>query len=402
MTVGSVGGWYDFMNGGARLAVSYGGAVETEWFRSSDVSFKGFGFYPWENIGAELGDDPDGEFGFFADGVAYKFYITPALSVGVSFANHAITTDKGARFPFMVVDDFILNGVFGVKFDAGVWDVAAMAGWTNYWTHPVFAPGFTNAVGYEHTDGETYRNASIPVYLGAQYRISSDLTAGADLSARFLQTGDPEPPYPFDTTPVFNIGAYLGWGSSDSDGFWARAEVYALELGLDLRHEDTDARVIRPQTQIGRTLGLEIQAAFNGTWDDGWENNGDGFWAGLRVVFGNFFDFEDAGVGLNAGVGYNGLRLLDQLTLNANGYVQSIIADETFVGFRVTPELVWSLIPNGDITFGYTLGYNWHLDDNRLRNNTPLVNGSVILNPEYIGDGNLTQHQLDVTFTWRF
>jgi hypothetical protein len=358
------------------------------------------------------------------------------------------TTDLNDGSNYHLSHDFLLNGVFGAKYDAGVWEVALMAGWTNYWTHP-WGPGFHFPKGFplddaldnvSWDDDNYFYQASIPVYLGGIYRINSDFSVGLDMSGRFLFTGMEADDdlniweFPFDRTPIFNVGAFLAYGDAANNGFWAKAEVYALELGLPLVHDDgaeytvgpigllgdPSYRVFRPWEWGTRTLGLELMVGFNGTWDDGWENNGDGPWGGLWVKFGNFFAFEDfdGGVELRAGLGYNNFRILDQLALNANAYVHSkILGTGTDIGFRVTPELVWNLIPRGSITFGYNIGYNWHMGDNRLRTGgwydgdewLASDDGSdfesVLFSDEWFGlqkEGRLTQHTLDVTFKWSF
>jgi hypothetical protein len=335
---------------------------------------------------------------------------------------------------FHLADDFLLNGVFGARLGIGDWDAAAMVGWTNYWTHPK-GTGFGYPVGHpsnpdtgatDFSSNEFFQMVSIPVYLGATYAISPELTAGADMTARFLYTGPYEGAtgntgqYPFDSTPVFNLGAFIAFGAPENNGFWARAEVFALELGLDLEYANNrqaldpkgnmSYRVFRPVTEGTKTLGFELWAGFNASWDDGWENNGPDFWAGLWVRFGNFFAFDkfDGGVDLKAGAGWNEFRLMDQLFLNANVFVHSTVrgGDEpTFIGFKVVPELEWRLIPNGSITLGYLIGYNWNMDRNELREGTPLTGGSVLVGDEWMGTdrvGVLTQHQLDITFKWSF
>jgi len=437
MTIGKAGGWYDFMNGGARLAVSYGGAVETEWFRSSTVTFDAFGDYPWENIGAEIA-------GGNADGIAYRFNITPAFAVGLSFANAAMTSYENLGVPpagggtwlywpdenYGAVSDFLLNGVFGMKFDGGIWDLAAMIGWSNYWTHPLADGFFFSHAHYypdDNLDATMYDAASVPIYLGSTYKINNLLTVGADMSARFLQMGPQAIPADHESGKanddqeykpfMFNLGGFVGYGDrGELGGFWGRVEVYALELMLVRSDPEADPFPITGRNQDPeqeKTIGLELSAGFNRTWDDGdFDEEGEGFWGGVWVKFANFLNFEEKGVRMRGGLGYNGLRVLDQLTFNIGGYVESKIAEEVSdIGLIVLPELVWNLIPNGSITFGYKIGLNWNIDEDRLRtlrydeDATPPVGtgkyDNVLRVPELFNN-SLTQHQLDVTFNWSF
>jgi len=200
---------------------------------------------------------------------------------------------------------------------------------------------------------------------------------------------------------------------------------YQSDAPLEIQSLGNTPRVFRPGSWTTKTIGLELTVGFNATYDsdDYWENNEDFFWAGLWAKFGNFLAFEsayDGGIELMAGVGYNNLRVLDQMAFNANAFVHSKISGErTDIGFKIVPELVWNLIPHGSITFGYTIGYNWHLGDNRLRKgayNTGVdpwiyvptgANSieSVLFDEEWYGfdrDGRLTQHFLEITFKWSF
>jgi hypothetical protein len=477
--VRNAGGWYDFMDGQARLAVSFRNAVSTQWFRSSTVSLIGLGRYAWEDIAANISFNyPGGSIGTVtnpsgdpapgtgdwprhahrADGIAYRFYIVPGtFSVGVSFANYSmfapLTNTTGLGNPgtgggnYSAISDFILNGVFGAKFEADVWEVAAMLGWSNYWSDPNNPPSYLRR-SYIPPSGTisggdpVFSGASVPVYVGATYRIpEAEVAIGADMSARFLQTGPDglaaPGVRPYEEVPIFNLGAYLAYGNRETlGGFWARLEMFALELGLPLVDENNDP-VQRPVNYGGlrRTIGLEVSAAFNRRWEvrsgpngpdaPRWHNTlGTGFWAGAQARFNNFLNFEEEGVTFNLGIGYRDFGLgIEQLVFSVAGFVQTIInEDTTALGFRVVPELRWNVIPRGNIRFEYVLGYNWNDDENNhgtgLRPNgfradgTPITGtpggpgpldstGSSIFNRGWRYN-TLTNHQLNVIFTWNF
>ena len=412
VAVGPIGGWYDF-NGKGRLAVSYQGATDSEWWRASDLVLMAtplFDKYAWENIGGDWSDY----------GLAYKYNISDELSAGISFAGGRPVkaddpvygyfgfgqageamftgTDKktattNAKWEF--VDDFLTNVIIGMKYDGAV-ALSLMTGLHNWKSR-------------YYDDDKWTRDLAVPLHIGASWS-NDTISVKGDISAAFGNLI-----YDYDTNPskeekdieaFFNVGVQFQFGdSSATDGFWARLVAKGLDLGDNVNfYSDGRGKIIDKEIEkkaFGyendfQVFSVDLWLAYQRNVDDdnaGWEKfdgKGDGIWA---AVYAGFPDLTSSKFRLNSkfGVGYNNLALTEKLTFGIGATVGlDINPMKSFAGaadnpfnfvaptppsrpmvvysepdwdkneiagsFEINPVLTWNVIEKGSIEFSYTLG----------------------------------------------
>ena len=336
--------------------------------------------YHWENI--KYGSDA-------GSGIAYRFFVMPELNVGISFT--ATPIFSGAKDQNSFVEKFLTQPVFGVKYDNETLAISAMLGLN------------TTQIPNAKNEKEYYIN--IPLAFGASYLLG-DITIKGDISAQFYDSKFKN--YKDNAfIPLFNAGAVVLYNSTVGE-----APVIG---GIGLKFIDLGSSMAKMHNEDETTFmfGANFMLAYNRPRDGnfGYEDPNAGFWANLKGHFNvmNYTKMDQSNMSdlnLEFGIGYKEYQLTEKMKLSVSGklgvdvlnlknvysaidyYSKNKISNTSTLGeigvdgvdsgiplfgawidptwdnvdsisrisFELKPELVWSVFPNGSITFTYTLG----------------------------------------------
>jgi len=263
--------------------------------------------------------------------------------------------------------EFFKHFLFGLKFDSGDFAAAAMLG---------LYPG-------QDDDGED--SIDIAIYGGVNVGIMDGLSVNADISM-YVEGGVED-------------GAYADFGLQvhySSDDIWA--ELTASAYNLTGNEPDYQKPNADGEMEGELMFGLDFKLGFRSS-HDGDEHKqfalaaDDGFYAGARL-WSNDLVPDTSLFNAYVGAGFAG-DITDTLSYNLYGHFgmglwkEAAAEPDKFdsaneIHFGLHPELVWNLIPNGNITFGYNMCFG----------------------TSKVGDADavsgLDDHSVTVTFKWWF